>query len=88
MGHRNARLTLFASGLTVGSIYLDHLEVLVRQEPGQSNTPRSSPFNPDPDDRAELGQPAEQGLIPGEISRKRFHTQQSTVVVVSRDAAR
>jgi len=51
------------------------------EEPGQTNTPRSSPLNPNLFHFAKTDQPTQQLLITCPVGGKRFHTQQPTVAI-------
>ncbi len=75
------RLTSLASILAVGSIHLDGLDLLVVEEPGQPDPPRSGAFHTHQRHCTEAGQPAQQFFVTGSIGGERLDPQHRTVTI-------
>ena len=66
------RFTDTASLLAVGTIHLHHHNLVVGEEPGETDTPRSGALHTNTNDMTKFGQPSEQTLESRFGSRKRF----------------
>ena len=65
---------MLTSFLTVRPVHLHNHDLLIAEEPGQSDTPRPSALNPNLFHLAEADQPAEKIPVAGLVSGKRFDT--------------
>ena len=65
------------SGLTVGPVDLENLDVMIEEEPGQARAIRAGALHPDPLDAPEVAQPGEQLLVTGGRGGELTNTEQT-----------